>query len=83
MDASVAAIVIEKGILRMVNPKLEGANKEKGIYVVTAKYAEQAVANPDLIQLTQIKAEMIDAAKGWSRLSAPKGRRMEYRLRWS
>ncbi len=74
MDASVASVVIEKGNLRMVNPKLEGANKEKGVYVVTAKYAEQAVANPDIIHLTEIKAEMNDANKGWSRLSAPKGK---------
>jgi len=74
MDASVASVVIEKGNLRMVNPRLEGANKEKGIYVVTAKYAEQAVANPDIINLTEIKAEMNDAKKGWSRLSAPKGK---------
>jgi lipopolysaccharide transport protein LptA/LPS export ABC transporter protein LptC len=74
MDASVASVVIEKGNLRMVNPKLEGANKEKGVYVVTAKYAEQAIANPDIIHLTEIKAEMIDAKKGWSRLSAPKGK---------
>ncbi len=74
MDASVESLVIEKGNLRMVNPKLEGANKEKGVYVVTAKYAEQAVANPDIIHLTEIKAEMNDAKKGWSRLSAPKGK---------
>ncbi len=74
MDASVASVVIEKGNLRMVNPRLEGANKKKGIYVVTAKYAEQSIADPDIIRLTEIKAEMIDAKKGWSRLSAPKGK---------
>jgi lipopolysaccharide transport protein LptA/LPS export ABC transporter protein LptC len=74
IDASVSSVVIEKGNLRMVNPKLEGANKDKGVYVVTADFAEQAVANPDIIHLTEIKAEMTDAQKSWSRLTAPKGK---------
>ena len=73
MDASVAGVVIEKGRLRMLNPKLEGVNDKQGVYVVTAKYAEQVVANPDIIYLTEIKVEMHDSSKGWSRLSAPKG----------
>ncbi len=74
MDASVASVVIDKGNLRMLNPRLEGANKEKGVYVLTAKYAEQSISSPDIIRLTEIKAEMNDAKKGWSRLSAPKGK---------
>lgn len=74
MDASVAGVVIEKGNLRMVNPKLEGATEKQGAYVVTARYAEQAVANPNIIHLTDIKAEMSDAREGWSRLAAPKGK---------
>src|SRR5665811_1661587 len=49
LDASVAGVVIEKGNLKMVNPKLEGVNDKQGTYVVTAKYAEQKVSNPDLI----------------------------------
>lgn len=73
MDASVAGLVIEKGRLRMINPKLEGASDKRGAYVVSAEYAEQVVANPDIIYLTGIKAEMHDASKNWSRLSAPKG----------
>lgn len=73
MDASVAGVVIEKGNLRMLNPKLEGVNQKQGAYVVTAKYAEQAVASPDFIHLTDLSAEMNDSRKGWSRLTAPKG----------
>lgn len=73
LEASVGAIVIDKGKLRMLNPKLEGANEKKGTYSVTAKYAEQVVANPDIIHLTDIKAQIDNAKKGWSRLSAPKG----------
>lgn len=73
MNASVAGVVIEKGRLRMINPKLEGVNDKQGVYVVTADYAEQVVANPDIIYLTGIKAEMKNTQKGWSRLSAPKG----------
>lgn len=73
MDASVAGLVIEKGRLRMINPKLEGASGKRGVYTITAKYAEQVLANPDIIYLTGIKAQMNDAGKGWSRLSAPTG----------
>ncbi|MEM8743088.1 MAG: LPS export ABC transporter periplasmic protein LptC [Pseudomonadota bacterium] len=73
MNASVQGVVIEKGNLRMVNPKLEGANEKQGSYVVTAAYAEQAVANPDTIHLTNLQAETNDAQKGWSRLTSPKG----------
>ena len=73
LEASVGSIVIDKGKLRMVNPKLEGANDKQGTYSVTARYAEQAVANPDIIHLTDIKAQINNASKGWSRLSAPKG----------
>jgi len=73
LDASVAGVVIEKGNLRMVNPKLEGVNDKQGAYVVTAKYAEQTVSNPDFIRLTDLASEMNDANKGWSRLTSPKG----------
>ena len=73
LDASVAGIVIEKGNLRMVNPKLEGVNDKQGTYVVTAKYAEQTVSNPDIIRLTELSSELVDSKKGWSRLTSPKG----------
>lgn len=73
LDASVAGVVIEKGNLRMVNPKLEGVNDKQGAYVVTAKYAEQTVSNPDFIRLTELSSEMNDAKNGWSRLTSPQG----------
>ena len=73
MNASVQGVAIEKGNLRMVNPKLEGANDKQGNYVVTAAYAEQAVANPDTIHLTELQAETNNAQKEWSRLTSPKG----------
>lgn len=73
LDASVAGVVIEKGNLRMINPKLEGVNDKQGAYVVTAKYAEQAVADPDIIRLTELSSQMTDSKKGWSRLTSPRG----------
>lgn len=73
LDASVAGVVIEKGNLKMLNPKLEGVNDKQGTYVVTAKYAEQKVSNPDLIHLTDLASDMKDSSKGWSRLTSPKG----------
>lgn len=73
MSASVDGVVIDKGNLRMLNPKIEGVNDKQGTYMVTAKYADQVIANPDVIHLTDVKAEINSATKGWSRLSAPKG----------
>lgn len=74
MEASVGSVQIRPDALRMVNPKLEGADKKKGSYVITADYAEQSIKTPSLIELNAIKAELNSPAKGWSRLSAEKGK---------
>ncbi|MEC9368829.1 MAG: LPS export ABC transporter periplasmic protein LptC [Pseudomonadota bacterium] len=73
MQASVERVEIRKDTLRMVNPKLEGANQKQGQYVITADYAEQDVGDPNTIRLTNVKSEMTESKRGWSRLSAPKG----------
>lgn len=74
LEASVGSIELNRDSLRMVNPKLEGADKKKGSYVITADFAEQNVKTPSLIELNAIKAELNSPTKGWSRLSAEKGK---------
>jgi lipopolysaccharide export system protein LptC len=73
LEASVERVEVREDALRMVNPKLEGFDKEKGGYSVTADYAEQSVSTPNLIRLFTIKAEMAGADKDWSRLTAKGG----------
>lgn len=73
LEASVEGLEVSRGNLRMVNPKFEGVTEARGSYTVTAKYAEQAIAEPDLIRLSKIRAELTNPKKGWSRLTAPKG----------
>lgn len=73
MQASVERVEIRQDTLRMVNPKMEGANQKQGQYVVTADYAEQDVGDPNTIRLTNVKADLTESHRGWSRMSAPKG----------
>ena len=56
----------------MVNPKLEGADKKNGKYVIGADYADQDVKNPNLIKLHAIKADLAALDGGWSRMR-PRG----------
>ena len=58
VTASVSGIEVSDGKLRMVNPTLKGVDKKKGAYVISADYADQDMANPKLVQLHAIKAEL-------------------------
>lgn len=73
LTASISGIEIADGNLRMVNPKLKGADKKNGKYVIGADYADQDVRNPKIIKLHLIKAEMSSADGGWSRMDAARG----------
>ena len=73
LTASIAGIEIADGNLRMVNPKLKGADKKNGQYVIGADYADQDMKNPKLIKLHAIKAELTTDQKGWSRMQAVRG----------
>lgn len=73
IEASVGRIEVNRERLRMVKPKLEGVNRQNGLYVMTADYAEQDVSKPSTIFLHGVKAEMTNPKKGWSRMTAPKG----------
>ena len=73
ITASVSGFEVTDGNLRMVNPKLEGADKKNGKYVIGADYADQDIKNPNLIKLHAIKADLAAADGGWSRMAAARG----------
>lgn len=73
VTASVSGIEVADGKLRMVNPTLKGVDKKKGAYVVSADYADQDMANPKLVNLHAIKAQVTSGQKGWSRMQATRG----------
>jgi lipopolysaccharide export system protein LptC len=74
VTASIAGIEVSNGNLRMVNPKLKGADKKNGPYVISADYADQDMKNPNLIELHSIKADVTSATgDGWSKMDAVRG----------
>jgi lipopolysaccharide export system protein LptC len=73
MTASISGIEVAGGSLRMVNPKLQGADKKNGAYVVSADYADQDMKNPKIVKLHAIKADLSSASGGWSRMEATRG----------
>jgi lipopolysaccharide export system protein LptC len=64
---------VADGNLRMTNPKLKGADKKNGHYVIGADYADQDVKNPSVIKLHAIKADIAAPDGGWSRMEANRG----------
>ncbi len=61
------------GKLRMINPKLKGADKRNGAYVVSADYADQDVKNPKIVKLNALKADLSNPSGNWSRMNATRG----------
>lgn len=74
VTASIDGMEIADGALRMLNPTLKGSDEKSGDYVVTAEYADQDIANPHLIKLHAIKADISDPSGGWSQLKAVRGK---------
>ncbi len=73
LTASIDGIQVANGNLRMTNPKLEGADKKNGKYVIGAEYADQDMKSPNIIKLHAIRAELSSADGGWSRMDAARG----------
>jgi lipopolysaccharide export system protein LptC len=73
VTASISGIEVADGNLRMVNPKLKGADKKNGAYVIGADYADQDVKNPSIVKLHAIKAELSSPDGDWSRMEAVRG----------
>jgi lipopolysaccharide export system protein LptC len=73
VTASISGIEVANGNLRMINPKLKGADKKNGAYVIGADYADQDVKNPNIIKLHAIKADLSTTDGNWSRMEAVRG----------
>jgi lipopolysaccharide export system protein LptC len=73
LTASIGGIEVADGNLRMVNPKLKGADRKNGKYVIGADYADQDMKDPKIIKLHAIKAELSSQDGGWSRMEAARG----------
>lgn len=75
ITASIDGIEVADGALRMLNPTMRGTDKKNGDYVIRADYADQDVANPNLVALNTIKADVTNASTGsWSRMRAVRGK---------
>lgn len=73
LTASIDGIEMADGNLRMTNPKLKGADKKNGQYVIGADYADQDIKSPNVIKLHAIKADIAAPDGGWSRMEALRG----------
>ena len=73
VTASVGKVEVSNGNLRMTNPKLKGADKKNGPYVISADYADQNMKNPKIMELHAIKAEVTSPSGGWSKMDAVRG----------
>lgn len=58
-QATVEALDVTSGGLKMVNPRIKGRHPTQGSYDVRALSALQNAANPDLITLERIDADLI------------------------
>lgn len=75
ITASIDGLEVTDGALRMLNPTMKGTDKKNGDYVIKADYADQDVANPNLVALHAIKADVNNKANGsWSRMRAVRGK---------
>jgi lipopolysaccharide export system protein LptC len=73
LTASIDGVEVADGNLRMTNPKLKGADKKNGKYVIGADYADQDIKSPNIIKLHAIKADIAAPDGGWSRMEANRG----------
>jgi lipopolysaccharide export system protein LptC len=74
VTASIDGMQVTDGNLRMLNPTLKGADKKNGKYVVNAEYADQDIKNPKIVKLHAIKADLLTASGGWSKIQAARGK---------
>ena len=73
ISASISGVQVTNGALRMTNPKLQGADKKNGAYVISAEYADQDLKSPNIIRLHDIKADLSNPSGDWSRMQAVRG----------
>ncbi len=73
VTASISGIEVNNGALRMTNPKLQGADKKNGAYIISADYADQDLKNSKVIRLHAIKADLSNPSGAWSHMEATRG----------
>lgn len=73
VTASISGVQVTDGALRMTNPKLQGADKKNGAYIISSEYADQDLKNPNIIRLHAIKADLSNPTGAWSRMEAVRG----------
>ncbi len=73
LTASISGVQVTDGALRMTNPKLQGADKKNGAYIIAAEYADQDLKNPNIIRLHAIKADLSNPSGASSRMEAVRG----------
>lgn len=72
-QASVEAISLESGALKMTNPRVAGVHDKQGEYDVRAVSATQEAANPDVLVLDTITGLMTNPGGQVTTLKAPGG----------
>jgi lipopolysaccharide export system protein LptC len=72
-DVSIKEIDLSGGGLKMVNPRMKGVSEKQGVYDIQAAYATQQVANPDLMNLNTITADITSKEGQKTTLTAPSG----------
>jgi lipopolysaccharide export system protein LptC len=72
-QVTIKEIDLSGGGLKMVNPRMKGVDEKRGVYDVQAAYAVQQVANPDLMNLHEINADITNPTGQKTTLTAPTG----------
>jgi lipopolysaccharide export system protein LptC len=72
-EASIQKIDLSGDGLKMINPRFKGVNEKQGVYDFQADYATQQVANPDIITLNVVNAEITTKEGQKTTLKAPTG----------
>lgn len=72
-EASVEAIDISDGVLKIVNPRIKGVHERHGVYDIRAVHATQQVQDPDMITLNTVSADITSKIGEKTTLAAPSG----------
>ncbi len=72
-EASVQAIDISSGGIRMVNPRIKGVHEKYGVYDIRADSSVQHVKEPELMNFEIINAEIVSPKGEKTVLTAPSG----------
>ncbi len=69
----IGALQLEGNALVLQQPKIQGVDKKKRAYEITAKTARQSIARPKQVELSSIEANMKLDDKGSARITSDKG----------